>query len=141
MITCLNSISGGYEFTVLRICRFKANDIAVDGVAVVAVGRTVLSINGIRISLLTLPKLLALFDSRESVIIPVFGCTDLNFHGFLATKYSKSRKTFVTESILGHVTVGLEIILINGIMASTLTPLMLMSLLASRDARILPEFG
>ena len=75
MITCLNSISGGYEFTVLRICRFKANDIAVDGVAVVAVGRTVLSINGIRISLLTLPKLLALFESRESVIIPVFGFT------------------------------------------------------------------
>ena len=47
----------------------------------------------------------------------------------------------MTESILDHVTVGLEIILINGIMAPTLTPLMLMSLLASRDARILPKFG
>ena len=47
----------------------------------------------------------------------------------------------MTESILDHLTVGLEIILINGIMASTLTPLTLISLLASRDARILPEFG
>jgi hypothetical protein len=64
--------------------------------------------------------------------------TDLSHHGFTATKLRKDQKTIVAESILHHVPVGNEIISIDGIPASALTPSMLANLLATRDTILIP---
>ena len=107
----------------------------IDGVAV---GRSVISLNGHDTSCLTPSTLIDFFDTRESRIIPVLAATDLSHHGFTATKFRKEHRTIVTESILDNVQVGQEIISIDGIPASALTPTMLTNLLATRNSILIP---
>ena len=107
----------------------------IDGIAI---GRSVISLNGHDTSSLTPSTLIDFFDSRESRIIPVLAATDLNHHGFTATKLRKGHKTIVTESIIDNVQVGKEIISIDGIPTSALTPTMLANLLATRNTILIP---
>ena len=104
----------------------------------VVVGRSVVSLNGQETSSLTPSKVAQLFDSRESRITPVLAATDLSYHGFTASKLRKQQKTIVTESNLDHVPVGMEVISIDGIPASALTPSMLSNLLATRGPILIP---
>ena len=129
------------EFHGFAVTKKRSTDIAIvvssriDGVAV---GRSVTSLNGEDTSSLTPSELTQLFSSRESRIIPILAATNLTYHGFTASKSRKQHKTIVTESILDHVPVGMEIISIDGIPASALTPSMLSNLLASRASILIP---
>lgn len=108
---------------------------SIDGIAV---GRSVVSLNGYDASSLMPSELVHLFDGRETRVIPVLAPTDLNFHGFTAAKLRKDQITIVSESLLDHIVVGMEIISIDGILTSALTRSMLARLLASRDTILIP---
>ena len=64
--------------------------------------------------------------------------SDIDFHGFRATKTTLISETIVTETIIDTIRIGCKITAVNGVMTSTLKHDELELILAGRDYRIRP---
>jgi hypothetical protein len=82
-----------------------------------------------------------MFNSRVERITPETFISDLVHHGFTVTKVRKSSPTFVHESILANVIIGSEVISLDGVLTSSMTPSALKRLFSFRNSILRPIFS
>lgn len=64
--------------------------------------------------------------------------SDLQYHGFIATKIRKRDATIVTRSCDGNISIGAKVLTLNGIYADNMLPNELADMFSSRNQKIVP---